>query len=210
MRWMPKNRLNFPARFRAEMGRRLWSPAGWMAAWWRSPASKWEDMAAQLESCNLADARAVQHKLFPNAIEVTPDKQGRIQLTPRLLAHAGLEKDDGGGHGPLCGDLEHRRLGRAGEHRRRRRSGTGHPPDEHSLRGGDTPHGIQSCPCSAAECLTAETSSLDGIYLDGTAGGGGHSSEIARRLTTGHLYSLDQDPTPLRQPVHGWPGFRPR
>ena len=32
-------------------------------------------------------------KLFPNAIEVTPDKQGRIQLTPRLLAHAGLEKD---------------------------------------------------------------------------------------------------------------------
>lgn len=34
----------------------------------------------------------------------------------------------------------------------------------------------------------------DGVYLDGTAGGGGHAYEIARRLTTGHLYALDRDP----------------
>jgi len=33
----------------------------------------------------------------------------------------------------------------------------------------------------------------DGIYVDCTAGGGGHSSLIASRLTTGHLYSFDQD-----------------
>ena len=34
----------------------------------------------------------------------------------------------------------------------------------------------------------------DGIYVDGTAGGGGHSAEILARLTTGTLYSIDQDP----------------
>ncbi len=34
----------------------------------------------------------------------------------------------------------------------------------------------------------------DGIYLDGTAGGGGHSYAIASRLTTGRLIALDQDP----------------
>ncbi len=34
----------------------------------------------------------------------------------------------------------------------------------------------------------------DGIYVDGTAGGGGHSFAIASQLTTGHLYALDQDP----------------
>ncbi len=35
----------------------------------------------------------------------------------------------------------------------------------------------------------------DGLYIDGTAGGGGHSRAIAARLTTGRLYSFDQDPS---------------
>ncbi|MGI6260694.1 MAG: 16S rRNA (cytosine(1402)-N(4))-methyltransferase RsmH [Acutalibacteraceae bacterium] len=34
----------------------------------------------------------------------------------------------------------------------------------------------------------------DGIYLDGTAGGGGHSRAIAERLKTGRLIAVDQDP----------------
>ena len=33
----------------------------------------------------------------------------------------------------------------------------------------------------------------DGVYLDGTLGGAGHSSLIASKLTTGHLYGFDQD-----------------
>ncbi len=33
----------------------------------------------------------------------------------------------------------------------------------------------------------------DGIYVDGTLGYGGHSSEILKKLTTGHLYAFDQD-----------------
>ncbi|MBR7089070.1 MAG: 16S rRNA (cytosine(1402)-N(4))-methyltransferase RsmH [Lachnospiraceae bacterium] len=33
----------------------------------------------------------------------------------------------------------------------------------------------------------------DGVYLDGTLGGAGHSSFIASKLTTGHLYGFDQD-----------------
>ena len=32
-----------------------------------------------------------------------------------------------------------------------------------------------------------------GVYLDGTLGGAGHSSLIASKLTTGHLYGFDQD-----------------
>ena len=34
----------------------------------------------------------------------------------------------------------------------------------------------------------------DGIYIDGTAGGAGHSCQIAKRLTTGRLIALDRDP----------------
>ena len=33
----------------------------------------------------------------------------------------------------------------------------------------------------------------DGIYVDCTLGGGGHSSEILKRIKNGHLYSFDQD-----------------
>lgn len=37
----------------------------------------------------------------------------------------------------------------------------------------------------------------DGIYVDGTAGGGGHSQEIAKRLKSGRLISIDRDPDAL-------------
>lgn len=33
----------------------------------------------------------------------------------------------------------------------------------------------------------------DGIYVDGTLGGGGHSSEVAKRLQSGRLIGIDQD-----------------
>ena len=38
----------------------------------------------------------------------------------------------------------------------------------------------------------------DGIYIDGTLGGAGHSSEIAKRLTTGRLIGIDRDETALQ------------
>jgi len=38
----------------------------------------------------------------------------------------------------------------------------------------------------------------DGIYVDGTAGGAGHSTEIAKRLTTGHLFAFDRDPDAVK------------
>lgn len=38
----------------------------------------------------------------------------------------------------------------------------------------------------------------DGIYIDGTAGGAGHSREIAKRLTTGRLIALDRDPDAVK------------
>ena len=33
----------------------------------------------------------------------------------------------------------------------------------------------------------------DGIYVDGTLGGGGHAYEVCRRLKNGHFYGIDQD-----------------
>lgn len=44
------------------------------------------------------------------------------------------------------------------------------------------------------ECMEGLAIRPDGIYVDGTAGGGGHSSGIASRLTTGRLIAIDKDP----------------
>ena len=45
------------------------------------------------------------------------------------------------------------------------------------------------------ECMEGLNIKPNGIYVDGTAGGAGHSSEIAKRLDTGRLIAIDQDET---------------
>lgn len=50
-------------------------------------------------------------------------------------------------------------------------------------------------PVLLEETIDALNIKPDGIYVDGTAGGGGHSSEILKRLSPkGRLISIDQDP----------------
>lgn len=44
------------------------------------------------------------------------------------------------------------------------------------------------------QCMEGLNIKPDGIYIDGTAGGAGHSRAIAERLTTGQLLSFDRDP----------------
>jgi 16S rRNA (cytosine1402-N4)-methyltransferase len=49
------------------------------------------------------------------------------------------------------------------------------------------------------QCIEGLNINPDGIYIDCTAGGGGHSSAIAARLSEkGRLYSLDRDPDAVK------------
>ena len=48
------------------------------------------------------------------------------------------------------------------------------------------------------ECIEGLNIRPDGIYVDGTLGGAGHSSQIAARLTTGRLIGIDRDPIALK------------
>ena len=48
------------------------------------------------------------------------------------------------------------------------------------------------------ECIDALAIKPDGIYVDGTLGGAGHSGQIVRRLTTGTLIGIDRDPVALK------------
>lgn len=45
------------------------------------------------------------------------------------------------------------------------------------------------------ECIEGLSIKPNGIYVDGTAGGAGHSVEIAKRLDKGRIIAIDRDPT---------------
>ena len=48
------------------------------------------------------------------------------------------------------------------------------------------------------ECIDGLDISPGGTYVDATAGGAGHSAEIAKRLTTGRLFAFDRDPDAVK------------
>ena len=48
------------------------------------------------------------------------------------------------------------------------------------------------------ECIEGLDIKPDGIYVDGTLGGAGHSSEIVKRLDTGRHIGIDRDPIALK------------
>ena len=88
-----KGRLNFPARFRDAMGE-TFIVTRWLdhclAAF---PAEEFEKVAAKIEEKGLVKGRKVSRMLYASAVEVTPDKQGRIQLPAKLREYAGLTKE---------------------------------------------------------------------------------------------------------------------
>ena len=49
-------------------------------------------------------------------------------------------------------------------------------------------------PIMLMQCIEGLDIKPNGIYVDGTCGGAGHSKEIAKRIQGGMLYGLDQDP----------------
>lgn len=47
-------------------------------------------------------------------------------------------------------------------------------------------------------CIDALRLRRDGVYVDVTFGGGGHSKEILKHIPEGHLYAFDQDPDAIK------------
>ena len=60
------------------------------------------------------------------------------------------------------------------------------------------------------ECLEGLNIRPEGIYVDGTLGGAGHSSRIAQRLTTGRLIGIDRDPVALAAAGEGLKPWKDR
>lgn len=57
-------------------------------------------------------------------------------------------------------------------------------------------------PVMLNQCIEGLLIRPDGVYVDATFGGGGHSREIVKHLTTGKLYAFDQDEDAERNVFH--------
>ena len=88
-----KGRINFPAKFCEEMGE-VFYVTRWLdnclAAF---PQAEFEKLAERIEEKGIVRSRAAARAFFSSAVEVTPDKQGRIQLPARLRGYAHLDHD---------------------------------------------------------------------------------------------------------------------
>ena len=60
------------------------------------------------------------------------------------------------------------------------------------------------------ECIEGLAIKPDGIYVDGTLGGAGHSSRIAAKLTTGRLIGIDRDNVALEAAAERLRSFEDR
>lgn len=57
---------------------------------------------------------------------------------------------------------------------------------------------FQHKPVMLSECIEGLNIKPDGIYVDGTAGGAGHSIAIAKSLKAGMLIAFDRDPDAVK------------
>ena len=88
----PKGRLFVPAKLREELGSAFYVARSLDPCLTVYTEEEWQRIVERSKAAPSSKARGLR-TFFANVVRCEPDKQGRIQLTPRLLAHAGLEKD---------------------------------------------------------------------------------------------------------------------
>ena len=90
-----KGRIIVPAKFRYELGETFWVNRGLDGCLCIYPTSEWMKKSEKLEALseNSRDAREYVRQMFRLASEVTLDNQGRILISSKLIALAGLKKE---------------------------------------------------------------------------------------------------------------------
>lgn len=88
-----KGRLTIPAKFRGELAAGMVVTRGFDNNLMVYPLSEWEKLAAEILSRPLAEARMreFRRRVFSGAVDVEPDRQGRILIPPYLRDFAHIE-----------------------------------------------------------------------------------------------------------------------
>lgn len=91
-----KGRIAVPSKFRAELGEKMYLTRWLDKCLALYPAEQFEKLAAQVSGLSIADpnARNLRRIFFADAAELEPDRQGRINLPPRLREFAEITGED--------------------------------------------------------------------------------------------------------------------
>lgn len=88
-----KGRINFPVRLRDDLGEQFVITKGLDTCLSVYPMEEWRRLEEKLRELPRAKSRVVQRFIFAGAVEVMPDKQGRIVIPSNLRDYAGIERD---------------------------------------------------------------------------------------------------------------------
>jgi len=90
-----KGRLTIPARFRALLAAGLVVTRGFDRNLMAFPLDGWKELADRISDRPLSDEdmRAFRRRLFSGAVDLVPDRQGRILMPPFLRDFAGLNSE---------------------------------------------------------------------------------------------------------------------
>jgi MraZ protein len=89
-----KGRINFPAKLREDLGERfVLSKSLTDRCLNVYSLEEWDKLVAKVDALPIAKVRNIKRHLFSSALEVVPDKQGRILIPQNLRDYCGLEKE---------------------------------------------------------------------------------------------------------------------
>ena len=164
-----KGRLFVPSKMRDELGNTFYVTLGLDHCLSVYTEAGWQAILDKYNALPIVQARKMRF-LFANAAKCEPDKQGRFLIPAELRQYAGLSNEVTLHRpGRPRGDLGQRSL---------RRAGASDPyTGESGCCDGGTWLLMEFAHQSVLlnECIDALAIKPDGIYLDGTLGGAGHS-----------------------------------
>ncbi len=88
-----KGRVNFPVKLLRHFGESFIVTRGLDNCLFVYSAEEWGRLEEKINAMPLSKARALQRFLFAGAVEVEPDRQGRILIPQNLREYAGLQKE---------------------------------------------------------------------------------------------------------------------
>ena len=90
-----KGRLTIPAKFRGQLAAGMVVTRGFDRNLMAYDLQGWEELAERVKSLPISDpsAREFRRRVFSGAIDLIPDRQGRVLLPPYLREFAGIDAE---------------------------------------------------------------------------------------------------------------------